>query len=252
MRFAFIKITLAAVLILAAAVFSQTRQPCTVLRVLDSCRVELDSGQIVRLIGIDSFPDNLPRWATSLSSLDSLTAGKSLYLEVDGNLTTTSSLIYGYLWFDSLLINEELLRRGLVQIWEDTTLFQYQKVFLAREHEAREAKRGLWNTDTLLPAPIDPTKPVSEDTVYVTKSGRKYHYANCRLLPKNRIALPLSKARLEYSPCRVCTGTKVGQQAKALVEPVSKNQCCAITKNGERCKRQAEPGSKYCWQHRRK
>ena len=43
------------------------------------------------------------------------------------------------------------------------------------------------------------------DTVYVTKSGDKYHSAGCRYLKKTRISMDRSEAqRNGYTPCRVC------------------------------------------------
>ena len=44
----------------------------------------------------------------------------------------------------------------------------------------------------------------STATVYVTKSGSKYHKAGCRYLSKSQIAITIKKARTRYSPCSVC------------------------------------------------
>jgi uncharacterized lipoprotein YajG len=48
---------------------------------------------------------------------------------------------------------------------------------------------------------IEETKDV---TVYVTKTGAKYHSAGCRYLSKSCISISLSDARNGYSPCSVC------------------------------------------------
>lgn len=46
--------------------------------------------------------------------------------------------------------------------------------------------------------------PDAATTVYVTKSGKKYHRAGCRHLSKSKIAIELDKAKKSYSPCSVC------------------------------------------------
>lgn len=53
-------------------------------------------------------------------------------------------------------------------------------------------------TDTTQEAPI-------ETTVYVTKTGSKYHRAGCRYLRQSQIAISLSDAKAEsYTACSVC------------------------------------------------
>ncbi len=248
MRLDFVKITPLAVLILAASLAGQTRQPCAVTRVLDSCRIELASGEIVRLSGLQNFPHSSSH---SSSLLDSLLIGKSLWLELDGNAPAG----LGYLWRDSLLLNVELLRQGLARVWDDTAQFKHQETFFVAEHKARTAKRGNWQFATLLFAAVDETAPVIEDTVYVTQSGKKYHRADCRLLSKNSITLPLSRAQINFSACLLCAASANPSTAANSLqqnEKVVAARCLAKTKNGDRCKREAEAGSKYCWQHRRK
>jgi endonuclease YncB( thermonuclease family) len=254
MRFVHIMILSLALLSFAHAASGQRRQHCSVLRAHDSCRVELASGKIVRLLGLQLFANNQSHLIGPQAFLDSLVSANSLWLELDNRPPDASSRIFGYLWRDSLLINEELLRRGLVQLWTDTAKFQYREIFLAAEREAREARRGNWG---FLPTPLDTalvTMAGLDDTVYVTKTGRKYHYANCRLLSANKMALPLSKARMKYGPCRLCavSAAKADEKNPRLQrEKIAASRCAANTKSGARCKRQAEPGSKYCWQHRR-
>lgn len=43
-----------------------------------------------------------------------------------------------------------------------------------------------------------------EVTVYITKTGEKYHTGNCRYLSKSKIPINLSDAKKSYSPCSVC------------------------------------------------
>jgi len=41
-------------------------------------------------------------------------------------------------------------------------------------------------------------------TVYVTRTGAKYHRAGCRYLSKSMIPMPLEEAKKRYGPCSVC------------------------------------------------
>jgi hypothetical protein len=47
-------------------------------------------------------------------------------------------------------------------------------------------------------------KDKSEITVYVTKTGKKYHRDGCSALKKSKIAVSLEDAEKSYSPCSKC------------------------------------------------
>jgi hypothetical protein len=63
---------------------------------------------------------------------------------------------------------------------------------------------------SLLAASVVPTPVVAapkglEPTVYVTRTGSKYHNDGCRYLKKSKIAVTLSEAkRLGNTACSVC------------------------------------------------
>ena len=49
------------------------------------------------------------------------------------------------------------------------------------------------------------TSQQQEETVYITRTGERYHRGNCRHLSQSRKAIKLSKARNQgYTPCKVC------------------------------------------------
>lgn len=43
-----------------------------------------------------------------------------------------------------------------------------------------------------------------EVTVYVTRTGAKYHRGTCRYLNRSKIPIALGQAAKSYSPCSVC------------------------------------------------
>lgn len=106
-------------------------------------------------------------------------------------------------------------------------------------------------------------------TVYITKTGSKYHTANCRYLKYSQFPISLKEAKQKgYTPCSVCKPptantsssqsieaapsvdtVKVGQTIKEPVKNVEARQCTAITKAGTRCKRTTKNANQRCWQH---
>ena len=61
---------------------------------------------------------------------------------------------------------------------------------------------------SLLPA-LPPTTQQAVDpqtaTVYVTKTGKKYHRDGCRSLSRSRIPMTVKEAKAKgYTPCSVC------------------------------------------------
>jgi len=56
--------------------------------------------------------------------------------------------------------------------------------------------------------PINPPKGVPAQQVFVTRSGKKYHTANCSYLKKSKIGIALASARRSHSPCSRCSPPK--------------------------------------------
>jgi hypothetical protein len=55
------------------------------------------------------------------------------------------------------------------------------------------------------PTYIAPTAVNQEEiTVYVTRTGEKYHRGSCRYLRKSRIPISLTDAKRDYGACSVC------------------------------------------------
>jgi len=110
---------------------------------------------------------------------------------------------------------------------------------------------------------------VFSQTVYVTKTGKKYHVETCRYLSKSKYSIELSDAIARgYDPCSVCkpptiantksSGYQAPQQQKQEQQnynpPTNEQQsqsvqCSATTKAGSRCKRMTKSPNGKCWQH---
>ncbi len=75
-------------------------------------------------------------------------------------------------------------------------------------------------TETTTSRPSRPASPVADETeaadaapaaeddeeatVYVTRTGKKYHRAGCRYLSRSMIPISLDDAQAGYDPCSVC------------------------------------------------
>lgn len=99
-------------------------------------------------------------------------------------------------------------------------------------------------------------------TVYVTRTGEKYHNDACRYLSKSKIETTLQDAKENgYTACSVCkpsstvrssTVTPNPQKVSSAPPPVRKatsTQCTGITKANKRCSRMTTSANGRCYQH---
>jgi len=185
--------------------------------VIDGDTFRLEDGQKVRLIGIDcpeSKDPNKPVEYFSEESgafLESLIQGKDIRLEYGDERTDKYSRLLCYVWVDdTLLVNLEIVRQGYGLAYLRFP-HKLEKQFLDAEIAARRAAIGMWAsprsgyvTPEIKPKE-QPQEETKEITVYITKSGSKYHRAGCRYLSKSMIPISLKDAKERgYSPCKVC------------------------------------------------
>jgi hypothetical protein len=96
-------------------------------------------------------------------------------------------------------------------------------------------------------------------TVYITKTGKKYHVRTCGYLSRSSIAISLSDAiESGYTPCSVCDPpvkvTGHNSQKQSPIKTESRKlaiavQCSGKTQSGARCKRMTKSPNGFCWQH---
>ena len=96
-------------------------------------------------------------------------------------------------------------------------------------------------------------------TVYVTRTGEKYHDDGCRYLSKRKIETTLKKAKESgYGACSVCkpptaiSSEKIQTQVispQAPTKTATSTQCTARTKSSARCSRMTTNANGKCWQH---
>jgi len=213
------------VIIIVVAIFCaslpQISHSAIVSDVIDGDTFRLEDGQKVRLIGVDCPESNDPNKpveyfsAESMAFLESRILGKDVRLEYGDERTDKYGRLLCYVWVDdTLLVNLEIVKQGYGMAYLRFP-HKLEKQFLDAEIAARRAAIGMWSSPRsgfFIPdvrPKEQPKEEAQETTVYITKSGSKYHRAGCRYLSKSMIPISLKDAKERgYTPCKVCKPPK--------------------------------------------
>jgi micrococcal nuclease len=207
---------LCAVAPIIAAQTNQHAQPANsylVTRVIDGDTIVLERLGKVRLIGVDTPETVDPRRPVQRFGKEAsdftrhLVDGKRVRVEYDWNRKDKYKRTLAYIYLsDGTLVNEEIIRQGFGFAYTRFP-FKYMDRFRKTEREARTRERGLWAPTapkaTPAPQPGAPSRPAVV-MVYVTRTGTKYHRAECRLVARSSTAIPLTDAVKKYQPCAIC------------------------------------------------
>ncbi|MBO3099607.1 hypothetical protein [Gelidibacter pelagius] len=102
---------------------------------------------------------------------------------------------------------------------------------------------------------------LSAQTVYVTKTGEKYHKNTCHYLKNSKKEIDYKKAiELRYTACSVCKpnaqwsplsirSTSIKSTTSPTIKTTTSTQCTGKTKAGARCKRMTKSENGRCYQH---
>ena len=181
-----------------------------ILRVIDGDTIEVEyegKDEKVRLIGVDT-PETVhpnkpvePYGRQASAFTKNLLLGESVYLKYGEERRGKYDRLLAYVYRapDGLFVNLELVRQGYGRAYTKYP-FEHMKAFVEYEKIAQSANKGLWGE----PEPETPDVK-SEETVYITKSGKKYHLESCRW---GNISMPLAEAKKHYEPCSRCVLSK--------------------------------------------
>ena len=120
---------------------------CTVSRVSDGDSFRCGDGRRVRLIGIDS-PESQqqPFGAASRAALlKLLPLGSTVSLESDVAQNDRYGRSLAYVWVDSTLVNEAMVRDGWAALYTVPPNLKYVERLGAAQNEARARGTGLWS-----------------------------------------------------------------------------------------------------------
>ena len=134
---------------------SQVTENSLVTKVIDGDTIILESGEVVRYIGIDAPEISRSEECFSQESTDKnkeLVLGKSVRLEKDVSETDRYGRLLRIVWAEDLFVNDFLVREGFAKASTYPPDVKYSKQFVEAEKEARENNRGLW-----LACPVTPS-----------------------------------------------------------------------------------------------
>ena len=116
-----------------------------VTRIIDGDTFEIESGQKVRLIGIDTPEKDECYFDEASAKLSELVLDKNVRLEMDVSETDRYGRLLRYVSVDGVFVNEVLVDQGFAVATSyppDTT---FQDSFRKTEQIAREKSVGAWN-----------------------------------------------------------------------------------------------------------
>lgn len=185
-----------------------------VTRIIDSNTVEIHyDGKLtsVALIGVDT-PETVhlqkpvvPYGKEATAFIKNLLLGESVYLRFDGNRTDRYGRMLAYLYRapDGLFVNLEVVRQGYGKVYT-VFRFKHKSLFQHYSGQAQQAGRGLWSLGNAGASSKVIEETPRTQTVYITRTGAKYHRGSCRYLKYSKIPISLEKAKQSYGPCSVC------------------------------------------------
>ena len=122
-----------------------------VKRVIDGDTLEIESGQKVRYIGIDTPELHDPRKPVGCfgeeakSANSALVEGKDVRLEKDVSETDKFGRLLRYVYVGDVMVNEYLVRQGFAHVATFPPDVAHQSLLLQAQQEAHENLRGLWS-----------------------------------------------------------------------------------------------------------
>ena len=128
----------------------------TVISVIDGDTIRIEDGRIVRYLGVDApelrkkvkgewvyDPEPFAEEAVALNK--KLVEGKKVIIEIDPFVPRDQfGRLLGYVFVDKVMVNEELLKRGLAKADTPSVKMKYRIRFWSIEEGAWTDKRGIW------------------------------------------------------------------------------------------------------------
>ena len=121
-----------------------------VARVVDDRSVLLDGDITVRLLGVGSAERNQADSANATDLLRRLVEGRDVTIELDRERRDGDGRILAYVYADDSLLNEELILAGFSRAEMSFNVNTAMATrFRHAEANAREAERGIWQTEAV-------------------------------------------------------------------------------------------------------
>ena len=119
----------------------------TVTRIIDGDNLELETGESVRLYGINCPEKNQEFYQEAVDLTTKLALNKQIRIEYQPNYQKdTWNRILGFVFVEDTHLNEELVKSGYceVKIYAKRAKLIYQDELLQAQEQAKEQKLGKW------------------------------------------------------------------------------------------------------------
>jgi len=140
-----------------------------VTRVIDGDTIEIEGGQKIRYIGIDTPETVDPRkpvqcFGTEANNRNKqLVEGKRVRLEKDVSEVDKYGRLLRYVYVDDIFVNLVLVQEGFAYSYTYPPDVKYQNQFIEAERIAREQNNGLWGS-----CPVSTPTPTPTQTQTIT------------------------------------------------------------------------------------
>jgi micrococcal nuclease len=127
------------------------KQTVKVVKVVDGDTIEIEGGQKVRYIGIDTPETKHPTKGVqcfgkqAFEKNKQLVEGKEILLEKDVSETDRYGRLLRFVYIDGVFVNDYLVRQGYAHATTFPPDVKLADQFKSAEQEARENSRGLWS-----------------------------------------------------------------------------------------------------------
>lgn len=178
----------------------------TVTKVIDGDTVQLETGEIVRYIGIDAPELYVKNGGSEFYAKEAARYNKKLVflkkvrLEFDVEKKDAHGRLLAYVFVKNTFVNAELVRLGYARALIKPPNVKYKDMLLAYQQKAMEEERGLWQEK----------KKDTEATYIGNKRTYVFHRPSCplgkKISDKYRIIFRsrTDAIRIGYTPCRQC------------------------------------------------
>lgn len=125
---------------------AQHEKTFNVTEIIDGDTIEIEAGQKVRLLGINSPEENEFYYQNAKDRLEKLVEGKLVKLETSSEDKDRYGRLLRYIFVDDTFINLQLVKEGYATVYIVSPDEKYYLEFKKAEKEAKESKLGLWGT----------------------------------------------------------------------------------------------------------
>lgn len=182
-----------------------------VTRVIDGDTIEIEGGQKVRYIGIDTPETVDPRKPIQCFGVEAsnknkeLVSGKRVRLEKDVSETDKYGRLLRYVYIGDTFVNLELVKQGYAYSYSYPPDVKYQNQFTDAQRQAKDQNKGLWDSCPIstptptqqTPAITMPTPTTAPQTTQqpsscnikgnISSGGKIYHLPGCASYDKTVI-----------------------------------------------------------------